>query len=73
MSNRKIYRKLAKESKISMCEVKQSMQSALDYAFRNPNNPSIINSYQNQVPRKDEVPTPDEFIKYAVQKLRNET
>lgn len=62
MSNRKIYRKIAKENKINMCEVKQSMQSALDYAFRNPNNPSIIKSYQNQVPRNCEVPTPDEII-----------
>ena len=73
MSNRKIYRKIAKESKINMCQVKQAMQSALDFAFQNPNNPSIIKAYQNQVPRKGEVPTPDEFIQYAVQKLINKT
>lgn len=73
MSNRKIYRKIAKENKMNMCEVKQAMQSALDYSFQNPNNPSIIKAYQNQVPRKGEVPTSDEFIKYAVQKLRNDT
>lgn len=65
MSNRSIYRKIAKQNGISMKEVKIEMQAALEYAFTS-NDDSIIKAYQEQVPRRGEVPTPEEFIKYAV-------
>lgn len=65
MSNRKIFRKIAKENKLTVAEVKQDMQSALENAFKNPNNNGVIKAFQDRVPRKGEVPTPEEFIKYA--------
>ena len=46
------------------------MQSALKHAYKSSNN-NIVKTYQNQVPHKDDVPTPDEFIRYAVEKINS--
>ena len=35
MNKKKIYRKVAKEYGVSVQEVKQEMQAALDYSYRN--------------------------------------
>jgi len=69
MSNRKIFRKIAKENKVTVAEVKQEMQAALEYAYTS-NDDGIIKAYQEQVSRKGEVPTPEEFIKYAINKVK---
>ncbi len=70
MSNRKLYREIAKKNGVSMKEVKHDMQEALNHAYNNPNANGIIKAHQNQVPKKDEIPTPDEFINYAVKKIK---
>ena len=71
MSNRKIYRKIAKENNTTIVEVKREMQMALEYGYKNPSN-SIMKAHQNQVPHKGEIPTPEEFIAYVVDKIKKE-
>lgn len=72
MSMRQIYKKVAKEYGVTVAEVKRDMQAAIDAAYMNPDTDEITAAYQNRVPRKGEVPTPEELIKYAAQKIREE-
>ncbi|MGD9568660.1 MAG: sporulation initiation factor Spo0A C-terminal domain-containing protein [Sedimentibacter sp.] len=70
MSMRKIYRKVARKHGVSVKEVKDEMQKALDYAYINTPDDGVTEAYQKQVPSKGEIPTPDEFIKYAANKIK---
>ncbi len=65
MSNRKIYRQLAKKHGVSAKEIKNDMQSALNQAYQTPSQNEITAAYQNRVVRKGEVPTTNEFLSYA--------
>lgn len=71
MGNRKIYRKIAKAHGVSVKEVKTEMQSAINHAYNNTPNDGITKAYQNQIPRKGSIPTSEEFISYAVNKMKN--
>ena len=71
MSMRKIYRKVARKHGISVKEVKEEMQKALEYAYTNTPDDGVTGAYQKQVPSKGEIPTPDEFIRYAAKKIKN--
>ncbi len=71
MSNRKIYRKVAKAHGVSVKEVKTEMQAAINDAYSNPFSNDITRAYQNKVPRKESIPTSEEFISYAVNKTKN--
>jgi len=71
MSMRKIYRKVARKHGISVKEVKEEMQKALEYAYTNTPDDGVTGAYQKQVPSKGEIPTPDEFIRYAANKIKN--
>lgn len=71
MSMRKIYRKIARKHGITVEEVKREMQSAIDETYNNSNYDDVTKAYQDKVPRKGEVPTADEFILYAVGKVKN--
>lgn len=70
MSNRKIYRKIAKENYVPISEVKQDMQAAINAAYENPPDDGITRAYQNRVPRTGTVPTVDEFLAYAQSELK---
>lgn len=70
MSNRKIYRKIARENNVSVAEVKQDMQRAINYAYQNTPDDGVTKAYQNRVPRKGTVPTVDEFLTYARRELK---
>lgn len=70
MSMRKIYRKVAREHGVSVAEVKQDMQAAINAAYENPLNDGITRAYQNRVPRKDDVPTVEEFIKHTAKEVK---
>lgn len=70
MSNRKIYRKIAKENHVSVSEVKQDMQAAINAAYENTPDDGVTKAYQNRVPRKGTVPTVDEFLTYARRELK---
>ena len=68
-----MYRKIAKKYGVTPTEVKRDMQSALEEAYKNSNSNDFIKMNQEKVPRKGEVPTPDEFIRYAVERIKNKT
>ena len=71
MSMRKIYRKIAKEHGVSVKEVKRDMQEAITVAYQNPpQDGGVIAAYQQRVLRKGDIPTPDEFIRYAAHKIK---
>ena len=70
MSMRKIYREVAKKHGVSVKEVKEEMQKALDHAYTNTPDDGVTKDYQKQVPSKGEIPTPEEFIKYAANKVK---
>ena len=70
MIYRSIFRKIAKENKITIAKVKEDMQLAIEFAYKNPKWWYYI-SFQDKVPCKWEVPTPDEFIKYVTQVMKD--
>ncbi len=66
MGMRKIYRKIAKENGISAKEVRQEIQSAIVDAYTNPlNDNEITKAYQQRIPSRDRIPTPEEVIRYV--------
>ncbi len=69
---RKIYRKIARKHGVSVAEVKCQMQDAINAAYRNPPDNGVTRALQNRVPRKGEIPTADEFIRYGAEKIRRE-
>lgn len=69
MNMRSIYRKVAKKHGVSVKEVKDEMEKALNSAYTNPSNDDIIIDCQKQVPSKGEIPTPEEFIRYVANKV----
>lgn len=70
MSNRKTYRKIARENNISVAEVKQEMQAAINHAYQNAPNDGVTKAYQYRVPCKGTIPTVDEFLAYAKSELK---
>lgn len=71
MSMRKIYRELARKYGVSAKEVRQEMQAALTEAYADPQNSNeITKAYQNRMPCKGEIPTPEEAVRYLAGKVR---
>ena len=68
-SMRRIYRKIAKEHGISVKEVKAEMQAALNAAYQHSQDP-VMAANQQHVPKKGEIPTVEEFIRYASGQIR---
>lgn len=68
--DRKTYRKIAKKYGVSVAEVKRDMQEAINAAYTNPNADFATFKAQRAVPRKGDVPTPDELIDYAAAEVR---
>lgn len=64
--SRRIYRKIAKKHGVSVKQVRQDIQNAIDFAYADPNLSLINIKAQNAVLRKDEIPTPDELICHIV-------
>lgn len=69
MNMRKIYRKIARENHVSVQEVKEEMQKAIDQAWTNPNKTAEQTAMQKEVNAKGEIPTVEEVIRYAKHKL----
>lgn len=63
--NKKIYKKIAKEHGVTWQEVRADMQVALNHAYTDPNRDILNVVRQREVKKKGEIPTPEEFIKYA--------
>ena len=73
MSMRSIYRKIAKRHNVSLEEVKREMQAAVDFAYHNASKDETAAAKQKQISRKGEIPTAEEFILYAAEKIKQET
>jgi len=71
--NRKIYRKLSKKHGVTVAEVKQDMQEAINTVYTDPDRNLINIKAQNAVPRKGDIPTPDELIRYAAAEVRKKS
>ena len=54
---RSIYRKVAKKHGVSVDEVKEEMQKALNHAYTNTSNDGVTRVCQNQVLSKGEIRT----------------
>lgn len=64
MEIEELYRKIAKHYGVSCDEVEREIKAAITAAFTNPQNDARIKHAQQQIPRKDEVPTPEELMLY---------
>ena len=74
MNMRKIYRKIAKKNGVDRKEVRREMQAAITEAYTDPlNDNEITKAYQNRVPRKGEIPTPEELLRYLSSQAGQQT
>ena len=71
MNLKKIYRKIAKEYGVSEEEVRNDIEKAIDFAFRESNKSKELIEFQNKIPSAQDIPTPEEFISYVVMSVRN--
>ena len=62
--NRKLIRKVAKIHGVSVREVRRDMQSAVDYAYKNPT------LHARCVNREGVQPTPEEVVNHAVRRIK---
>lgn len=73
MSMRSIYRKVIKKYGVSAKEVRKEIQATITEAYTNPlNQNEITKAYQNRVPCKGEIPTPEEMIRYLAKQAKKE-
>lgn len=70
MSMRSVYRKIARENGVSAKEVREEIQREINLAWNNPQKGEIVAAYQRQVPCKGIIPSPDEVILFASNKIR---
>lgn len=71
MSMRSIYRKVARKYGVSAKEVRKEIQATITEAYTNPlNQNEITKAYQNRVPCKGEIPTPEEMIRYLAKQAK---
>lgn len=61
----KAIQKLARRENISVQEVRAEMEKAIQAAYDNPE--QEIRDFWKQIPRKGEIPTPEEFITYMAE------
>lgn len=71
MNLNNIYRKIAKEYGVSEEEVRNDIEKAIDFAFRDTNKSKELIEFQNKIPSEQDIPTPEEFISYVVMSIRN--
>lgn len=64
MSMRSIYRKIARQNGVSVAEVREEMQKAIDAAWDNPDKTAENKFMQYQVKPDETKPTPEEFIRF---------
>ena len=63
MSMRSVYRKIAHKNGVSVQEVKDEMQKAINEAWNNPNKTKEAAFMQAQFDTKGNAPTTEEFIR----------
>lgn len=73
MQMEKIFSQIAKERGITVREVREEMQKAINEAWAHPQRNSVTAAYQRQIPCKGEIPTPEEFIDYVASRIQAQT
>lgn len=63
--NRQIYKKIAKQNKTTIAQVKKEMQAAIDEVYVKPT------FHANCIPCEGDIPTIDEFIEYCVTRIKD--
>lgn len=63
MNSKKLFKTIAQKHGISVKQLKQDMQAAIDEAY------AIPNFYARCIPRQEERPTPEEIISYATRRV----
>ncbi len=66
---RKIYRQIAKKHGVSVAEVKQEMQAAVDHAYRRKDLSLHQAAVQNSIPHRDKIPDAETVIRWAAKKV----
>lgn len=70
MKMKKIMKEIAREHGVTVKEVREEMQKAITEAWTNPpDDGGVTAAYQRRVPCRGQVPTPEEFIRYAAKEL----
>lgn len=71
MDINKILGQVAEADGVSIEEIKKEMQAAISAAYQNPSDDGgRTEARQKEVPCRGEIPTPEEFIRYAAWKLK---
>lgn len=74
MKTKEILNKVAEANGVSVKEVYEEIQKAIDDAWQNPpNDGGVTVAYQQKVPCKGKVPTPEELIHYMVREIKRST
>lgn len=70
MDMRSIYRKIAKQNGVSVKEVKEEMQKAINYAWNNPDKTADVHFNQLKISPDGKKPSVDEFIRYCLSEIK---
>lgn len=69
MNIAKIYYEIAKQKEITIKEARKEIKDALDQSYQNPNRSIRVRQLQDKVPRKKEIPTPEEFLEFIIKEM----
>lgn len=73
MNVKKIYKRVAKQYGVSVQEVEREIQAAINDAYTNSAGADqVVKGYQDSVPRRGEIPTSDEVLRYLVSMAKEE-
>ncbi len=71
MKMKKVLREVARANGVSVKEVREEIQKAIDEAWKTPpNDGGVTAAYQQKVPCRGEIPTPEELIRYMAGEIR---
>lgn len=71
MKMKKVLREVARANGVSVKEVREEIQKAIDEAWKTPpNDGGVTAAYQKKVPCRGEIPTPEELIHYMAGEIR---
>ena len=73
MRMRKILKQVARENGVTVKEVREEMQKAINEAWQNPpRDGGVTAAYQRRVPCRGTIPTPEELIRYAAAEIKKQ-
>lgn len=71
MNVRRMYRQIARRNGVTVKEVRDGMQEAINAAYQNPQRDSCLKAaYQERIPCRGVIPTPEEVIRFAAGEIQ---